>query len=115
AIGWGTFARTQQAGWLALAMAYAMGKYLFVLMTTGPGTGEGPERPDASGREDGAAGSDWDWPRRLIRGLGHADLRWHLWIVLAALGRVELALAAYAAYFPIRSLAVATRRAVRHA
>ena len=38
----------------------------------------------------------------IVRGLGHADLRWHLWIVLAAFGRLDLALIAYAVYFPAR-------------
>jgi hypothetical protein len=48
----------------------------------------------------------------LARFAGHADLRWHLWIVLAAVGRLELALVAYAAYYPARSVAMAARKAV---
>jgi hypothetical protein len=46
---------------------------------------------------------------------GHADVRWHLWIVLAMLGRLDLALVAYALYFPIRAIAGAARKAGRHA
>jgi hypothetical protein len=46
--------------------------------------------------------------------LGHADVRWHLWIVLAALGRLDAALVAYAVYYPARSLAGAFRKAARH-
>jgi hypothetical protein len=49
-----------------------------------------------------------------VRLAGHADVRWHLWIVLAALGRLDAALAAYAAYFPARALAGALRKAARH-
>ena len=44
---------------------------------------------------------DLEAARRLA---GHADVRWHLWIVLALLGRLDLALVAYAAYFPLRAL-----------
>jgi hypothetical protein len=42
-------------------------------------------------------------------------VRWHLWIVLAALGRLDVALAAYAVYFPLRAIAGAARKAVRRA
>ncbi len=41
----------------------------------------------------------------LVRLIGHADLRWHLWIALALLGRLELALAGYAVYFALRATA----------
>ena len=47
--------------------------------------------------------------------IGHADVRWHLWIALAILGRLELALAAYAVYFPLRALAGSVRKGVRYA
>jgi hypothetical protein len=47
--------------------------------------------------------------------VAHADVRWHLWIVLAALGRMDLGLAAFAAYYPARAVAGAVRKAVRHA
>jgi hypothetical protein len=50
-----------------------------------------------------------------VRLAGHADVRWHVWIVLAALGRLDLVLVAYAAYYPARSLAKAVRKAVRYA
>ncbi len=51
----------------------------------------------------------------LVRLIGHADLRWHLWIVLALVGRLDLALAAYAGYFPARAVAGVVRKGVRHA
>lgn len=53
--------------------------------------------------------------RELVRWMGHADVRWHLWIVLAAVGRLDWALAAYACYFPARSLAGAIRKGVGNA
>jgi hypothetical protein len=49
-----------------------------------------------------------------VRLAGHADVRWHLWIVLAAAGRLDFALVAYAVYYPARALAGAVRKAVRH-
>jgi hypothetical protein len=49
-----------------------------------------------------------------VRLAGHADVRWHLWIVLAALGQLDAALVVYAAYFPARALAGALRKAARH-
>ena len=50
-----------------------------------------------------------------MRLIGHADVRWHLWIVLALVGRLDVALAAYAVYFPARALAGAVRKGVRYA
>jgi hypothetical protein len=47
--------------------------------------------------------------------IGHADLRWHLWIVLAVVGRLDLALGVYAAYFAVRALGGAVRKGVRYA
>jgi hypothetical protein len=47
--------------------------------------------------------------------MGHADLRWHLWIILAMLGRLDLALAAYAAYFPLRAFLGIARKGAAHA
>ena len=50
-----------------------------------------------------------------MRLIGHADVRWHLWIVLALAGRLDVALAAYAGYFPARAFAGAVRKGVRYA
>ena len=63
--------------------------------------------PRRSARPDGPAEPAG---RGLVRLAGHADVRWHLWIVLAALGRLDVALVAYAAYFPARALAGAVRK-----
>ena len=108
-IAWAAFARDRHPGWLLLGMAYAMGKYQFVV-----GTREAP----ASASSELAVAR---LPRResLVRKCvhlaGHADVRWHLWIALAAFGRLDAALAAYAAYFPARALAGAIRKGVGRA
>ena len=96
-------------GWLLVGMLYGMGKFVFVAATADLA---------ASGSEAAAAGAAASeaaprLPTRLVRLAGHADVRWHLWIVLAALGRLELALAAYAVYFPGRAVLAAGRKAVR--
>ena len=110
AIAWAAFLRTGAVAWLLLGMLYAMGKYAFVAATAGDdaaGTGGETTAPAARARSE-------PLPVRWVRLAGHADLRWHLWIVLAALGRLDVALAAYAVYFPLRALLVAGRKAVRH-
>jgi phosphatidylglycerophosphate synthase len=111
AIAWSAFARDGQPAWLVAGMAYAMGKYLFLVGTS---TGSGLEISTSS-----AAPSLAVTPPARLRSLallaGHADIRWHLWIALAAVGRLDLALVAYALYFPARALAGAARKASRHA
>ncbi len=113
AIAWSLYARDHAAAWLALGMFYAMGKYVFMVgneswrpeeaSTGGRAAGGGARGPEVAG-----------WPSTWVRIAGHADLRWHLWIVLAALGRLEVALIGYALYFPARTLAGAVRKAARH-
>src|SRR5262249_54476474 len=51
----------------------------------------------------------------LLRKFGHADVRWHLWIALAILGRLEVALVAYAVYYPARAVAGALRKGAQYA
>lgn len=111
AIAWACYARSGAAAWLVAGMAYAMSKSLFHF---GNATAEASLAGEAS--RDGP--SDPVWPdrlRRIVRGMGHADVRWHLWIVLAALGRLDVALVGYAAYFAARTAAGAAGKAVRHA
>lgn len=108
AIAWAAYVRTGVPGWLVLGTAYAMGKYVFVAATTGDSDGAASAAPTTKPAADSL-------PARCVRMAGHADVRWHLWIVLAALGRLDAALAAYAAYYPLRALVVAGRRAVRRA
>lgn len=108
AIAWGLCAHGARPGWLIVGMVYVSGKYLFQFGTSswveaGPGAKVGPG-VERSG-----------WPRNLAHWAGHADIRWHLWIVLAAAGRLDLELAAYAAYYPIRAAAGAWRKGARNA
>jgi hypothetical protein len=110
AIAWCAFARDQNPAWLVAGMVYAMGKYVFrVGSESGPSPGENAVSQRQLDRNPGAAA-------RAVRLAGHADVRWHLWIVLAAVGRLDATLAVYAAYFPARTLAAALRKrkAARH-
>jgi hypothetical protein len=87
---------------LLLAFCYAGGKYLFVTSSVAwdeiaRSGGGGPARGDAvTGGGRLAA---------LVRLAGHADVRWHAWIVLAACGRLDAALIVYTLYYPARTLA----------
>jgi phosphatidylglycerophosphate synthase len=103
AIAWAAFARSGQPGWLVLSMGYAAGKYLFVVgqATRAEAAPTHDPRREPATRPSPVA--------RLVRAIGHADVRWHLWILLAALGRLDAALVVYAAYFPARTVAGAFR------
>lgn len=103
-IAWSAFARDRNPGWLLLGMLYAMGKYQFVVGSTGEAPDAHPGLPAPPARVSPLLGA--------IRAIGHADVRWHLWIILAALGRLDVALAVYAAYFPLRAVAGLARKAV---
>jgi phosphatidylglycerophosphate synthase len=132
AIAWSAFQSAGQAYWLALGMLYASGKYMFVIESVA-----GTELQEAAPRQ---LPSRWSGRspstvrhNRLGKGrratvplltsalqntagmIGHADVRWHLWIVLAFIGRLELALLLYALYFPARAVAGSVRKAVAHA
>ncbi len=110
AIAWSVSDSGRHPAWLLVGMAYAMGKYVYLVgvIDTPPNAASTANLPALE--PDGAS-----WPKRLMRLAGHADVRWHLWIVLAALGRLDLALGAYAAYFPLRALVGAVARGVRRA
>ncbi len=107
AIAWSAFTRTGAEAWLVAGMVYAMGKYQFLVGSTG--TEVDTERGELLTREP-----ERSLVREAVRLVGHADLRWHLWIVLAAVGRLDLALAIYAVYFPVRAILGAAGKAVRH-
>jgi phosphatidylglycerophosphate synthase len=115
AIAWAAFVRDGRPVWLLLGMAYASGKHLFrVQSSLGDeleGRTDSQPRLSASIREDPRARGI----AQVVRLFGHADLRWHFWIVLAAVQRLDLALVAYAIYFPVRALAGAIRKGWRHA
>jgi phosphatidylglycerophosphate synthase len=118
AVAWAAFRQAGQPIWLMLGIIYASGKYLFLVQSmlgeeleTASNTfvSEAPGALANTGR--GVAGV----LAEVVRLIGHADLRWHLWIALAVLGRLEVALAAYAIYFPARALAGSIRKGVRYA
>lgn len=114
AVAWMMFQQTGSAHWLALGMLYASGKYMFVIQSlTGASMKKAEEAalPDSTSRREPP--SRLVAPiRRLVAGLGHADLRWHLWIVLALVGRLDVALWVYALYFPLRAAAGIARKGV---
>jgi phosphatidylglycerophosphate synthase len=111
AIAWAAFSRDHAPFWLILGMVYAIAKYMFVVGNESWRAEGAVKASDSERRELPAsrfAARTW------VRLAGHADLRWHLWIVLAAMGWLEAALIAYAVYFPARTLAGVVRKAVQH-
>jgi phosphatidylglycerophosphate synthase len=117
AAAWAAFVRDGLPGWLGVGMIYAMGKYLFfVAQTNGGAPAEEPaarqmlEAPAHSRPSNG-----FNLARKALLLAAHADIRWHLWIVMVLLGRLDLALAAYAAYYPARVVALAVGKVARHA
>jgi hypothetical protein len=107
AIAWSAYTRTGAPAWLLAGMSYAMGKYVFLVGTIGNTPGE-------AGDQGTVRAPRRSFVRGAVRLAGHADIRWHLWIALAAADRLDLALAAYAVYFPARALLGAAGKAVRH-
>ena len=122
AIAWAAFARDGRPIWLLLGIIYASGKYLFLIQSllgeelegskNNPGASLPPfgQTPEPTRSHKGV-----DRLTGLVRLIGHADVRWHLWIVLALAGRLDVALAAYAGYFPARAFAGAVKKGVHHA
>lgn len=112
AIGWSAFASTGSPLWLLLTTLYSGSKALFQfsnqLAEQELQSAPVELRPTESVCERSSA-------RRLVELAGHADLRWHLWIVLALIGQLWIALVLYAIYFPVRFLAGSIGKAVRHA
>ncbi len=109
-----TYTTTADPVWLALGMAYGMGKYIFVLSNDewNRATGLREETPTKKAWEDAAISwrsLTW-WGRRL----GHADLRWHLAIIGAFIGQLDWLLAAFGLYFPVRAVAGAFRKVARY-
>ena len=123
AIAWSAFNRDGQPIWLLCGMLYASGKYLFVVQSL---LGEELERANREpsrrpgGQRAAEPGRSRDrnvgvWLKGAVRMIGHADVRWHGWIVLSLFGRLDVALAVYAAYFPLRAFAGAVGKGVRYA
>ncbi len=122
AIAWAAFVRDGRPIWLILGIVYASAKYLFLIqsllgnelereLSAGAARADSPERRFGRGRAFFVAGR----LPEVVRMIGHADVRWHLWIVLALLGRLDVALAVYAGYFAARAVGGAVRKGVRYA
>ncbi len=108
AIAWSAFCRAGHVGWLLAGMAYAASKYLFFFGSSSADAVSAAAVPAPATGRPGVV-------RRLVHWIGHADVRLHVWIILAAVGRLEWALLAYAAYFAARYAGGAIRKAVGHA
>ncbi len=115
AIAWWAYSRDGLPLWLVVGILYASGKYLFLVQST---LGDELERRSSLSGPNSRSAGMIPRPRGLagvVHMVGHADVRWHLWIILAATGRLDVALAAYAVYFPLRALAGAIRKGARYA
>ena len=122
AIAWAAFARDGRPIWLLLGISYASGKYLFLIQSLLGDELEGSKSNPAAFIGPFGQAPESTFGRRgldrltgLVRLIGHADVRWHLWIVLALAGRLEVALAVYAGYFPARAFAGVVKKGVHHA
>jgi phosphatidylglycerophosphate synthase len=113
AAAWAAYVRTAEPAWLAVGFSYLIGKYLYIFGSTSWNTSSTVER-DASeatpAEAESRSSTSGSVTRRIAEALGHADFRWHLWIVFAAMGWMEWALAAYAAYSPARVIGGAWRK-----
>jgi phosphatidylglycerophosphate synthase len=121
AIAWAAYIATGLVVWLALGILYASGKYLFLVQSLlgdeleREGSEAAAQPASLAERALGDRSGRIGWLAALGRMVGHADVRWHLWVLLAIAGRLDVALAVYACYFPARALAGAVRKAVRYA
>ncbi len=111
-IAWAAYLRTGSVAWLLLGMAYGMGKYVFMIGNAIWADAPSPQtqQTDRPGPVPPPSGV-----RGLAHWLGHADIRWHAWIVLGAFGLLEWELALFSVYFPVRFLGGAVRKAGGHA
>jgi phosphatidylglycerophosphate synthase len=110
AIAWSVFVRTGQTGWLILGLVYTIGKYLFQTATVED------RRPRMNAPLDVGPGRTGFHVRlrQIVHLLGHADVRWHAWILFALFGRLDVVLIFGAVYFPLRVGAILMRRAAAH-
>jgi phosphatidylglycerophosphate synthase len=122
AIAWSAFVRDGGPIWLVVGILYASGKYLFLiqsLLGNELEEGQGETALTAQSPEGASRPShqkDFLEPlARVARYTGHADVRWHLWIALALVGRLDLGLAFYAIYFAARAVGGSVRKGIRYA
>lgn len=111
AVSWALFQQSRNPAWLMVGMAYGMGKYLFLV---GQHTWISSDATPAT-HQGVPSLANLSIPRRLSHWIGHADLRWHAWIVLAAAGLLNWELLVFTLYFPLRALAGACRKGMSHA
>jgi phosphatidylglycerophosphate synthase len=109
AIAWSSYRVTGRVEWLGMGLIYALGRAVFDAARRVADARDGCGQPESHAPPDRAKAL-----RRLVRLAGHADVRWHLWIILAALGRLDWALLAYAAYYPARTVVLSFSRVARH-
>jgi phosphatidylglycerophosphate synthase len=121
AIAWAAYSATGLVSWLVVGIVYASSKYLFLVQSLlgdeleRDGSGSARQPAALAQRALGGRSGGIGRLAALGRAVGHADVRWHLWIMLAIAGRLDVALAVYACYFPARAAAGAVRKAVRYA
>ncbi len=102
AISWAAYRSTGQVWWLLMGGVYVGGKHVFQMASADWDLIRSAKVGEATTRESEVR-SESRW-KEVSRGLAHADLRWHLWIGLALVSRLDLALLAYAAYYPARMM-----------
>ncbi len=107
AIAWAASDAGRRPLWLAIGMAYPAGKYLFVV---GASAWEAT-RPATNPASRAIRIADRPGPlRQLVELFGHADIRWHAWIALAACGLLRWELIFFSLYYPARAAAGLLRR-----
>ena len=123
AIAWAAFCRDGRPVWLLLGIIYASGKYLFLVQSLLGDELEGAhEQPCHADRRSGRSPESrrgrkgLDRLTGLVRLIGHADVRWHLWIVLALRGPARRRTGGLRGLFPGCGRSPASvRKGVRHA
>lgn len=107
AVAWAAFVSSGSPMWLVAGMVYGMGKYVFFTSNTIWEDAAGAAAGTRASAGDPAMGAS----RMLAHWAGHADVRWHAWIVLAACGELHWELIFFAVYYPLRAVAGAARKA----
>lgn len=110
AIAWAAYASTRDPRWLLAGLGYGMGKYLFFVSNQiWQDSARSGQKPEVAG-ETVTSMKPPSLPRLVAHWTGHADVRWHAWIILAACGFLRFELILFAAYYPLRCLGGALRK-----
>ena len=113
AAAWSAYARSGHPAWLLIGMAYGMSKYLYFHASSTVEVTGLAKLAEQRGQSRGRIAIEV--ARQTVRMIGHADVRWHLWIALGALGRMDVGLVVYATYFALRTALVLVEKGARHA